>query len=972
MRINNNLMAMNTYRQLGINSGSGAKSIEKLSSGLRINRAGDDAAGLAISEKMRGQIRGLNQASRNSQDAISLVQTAEGALNETQAILQRMRELAVQSANDTNEGEDRTSIQTEMDQLTSEINRISETTEFNKKKLLDGSLSSSADEKAISTSAGNVAVLNGIASTDDITIGDSVTNGKYEVSVVNDIEQRLADGQSETVTGAGTVTVSEKTAGDLDLVEGSYEVVIETTANAKSVSAGASDEVAGSTALLAGGSNDISVDATSDLAAGVHEVHIKKHEVVSMTAIETGGLSNISNTDATEGTYSISTAAAVTATDTGTVLDAAIQNVTIEADSTYDNADGYKLEVIQSGTGAGVTGSGTYDNTVDFTAGASNEITIGGVAVDITGLGNGSGTPAIGATETALQAAISAVFDGDSNGGKTYTVSNDGTNLTIVANDTNDTVVLGGDAAALTGLGLDTTNAVAAAYDTADNVEMEFRLVDTTNGNKIDTTTAQFTNSAGSTSIKVGDVSFDVDNALMYASDAAPTDGVAGSTHAGESITLTIANELTATQVATGETVTATPVADGAGSTTVTFDFTGPGQDGSTFSIDVDDDQGGANQEFVRGNTYNTTLSYTDTYEVSLVADGGATPAIGAGDFIFTEDDLGSTPGIVNNIAVGTANNGVLVDLDATALAGAADGDFSVNFTVASGSETTATLKSADGLTSYGSTVIPDAAGTAEFGSTNVQINYDADIDGESGSIYFAVKDTPDNLKMSLSLDSDNNGSYETTVVDSQAFEAGDEVTLGASGVKVQTEATIADSDTSTFTVEDGTGDQSVKMQIGANTGQNISIGIDDMGANALGVTALDGSSTTVVTVDGDSYTANFKDTSDVEADGAAQYSLDISSHENATAAIEVINNALTIISDERGKLGSVQNRLEHTIKNLDTSAENLQASESRIRDVDMAKEMMEFTKNNILSQAAQSMLAQANQAPQGVLQLLR
>jgi flagellin len=102
MRINNNLMAMNTHRMLGINNNKTAKSVEKLSSGLRINRAGDDAAGLAISEKMRAQIKGLNKASRNSQDAISLVQTAEGALNETQAILQRMRELAVQSANDTN------------------------------------------------------------------------------------------------------------------------------------------------------------------------------------------------------------------------------------------------------------------------------------------------------------------------------------------------------------------------------------------------------------------------------------------------------------------------------------------------------------------------------------------------------------------------------------------------------------------------------------------------------------------------------------------------------------------------------------------------------------------------------------------------------------------------------------------------------------------------------------------------------
>src|SRR5690554_7184495 len=138
MRINNNLMAMNTHRQLGLVNTAGAKSMEKLSSGYRINRAGDDAAGLSISEKMRGQIRGLTQASRNAQDGISLIQTAEGALQETHAILQRMRELAVQAANDTYTEEDRAEIQKEIDQLAAELTRIADTTEFNTQNLLGG------------------------------------------------------------------------------------------------------------------------------------------------------------------------------------------------------------------------------------------------------------------------------------------------------------------------------------------------------------------------------------------------------------------------------------------------------------------------------------------------------------------------------------------------------------------------------------------------------------------------------------------------------------------------------------------------------------------------------------------------------------------------------------------------------------------------------------------------------------------
>lgn len=139
MIINHNMSAINTYRQLTTNNSNNAKSLEKLSSGLRINRAGDDAAGLAISEKMRGQIRGLDQAQRNAQDSISLIQTAEGALNETHSILQRMRELAVQASNDTNSTTDRDEIQKEINQLTDEIDRIANTTEFNTQKLLDGS-----------------------------------------------------------------------------------------------------------------------------------------------------------------------------------------------------------------------------------------------------------------------------------------------------------------------------------------------------------------------------------------------------------------------------------------------------------------------------------------------------------------------------------------------------------------------------------------------------------------------------------------------------------------------------------------------------------------------------------------------------------------------------------------------------------------------------------------------------------------
>ncbi len=172
MIINHNISALNTHRQLGANNNAVQGSLEKLSSGLQINRAGDDAAGLAISEKMRGQIRGLEMAQKNAQDGISLIQTAEGALNETHSILQRMRELAVQAGNDTNTTADRDEIQKEINSLTSEINRIGNTTEFNTQKLLNG-------EKT----EGGPATAAALTGTDISSIFDTKLDGMDNITV---------------------------------------------------------------------------------------------------------------------------------------------------------------------------------------------------------------------------------------------------------------------------------------------------------------------------------------------------------------------------------------------------------------------------------------------------------------------------------------------------------------------------------------------------------------------------------------------------------------------------------------------------------------------------------------------------------------------------------------------------------------------------------------------------------------------
>ena len=202
MIINHNLMANNALRNMSINSNNSSKAMEKLSSGLRINRAGDDAAGLAISEKMRGQINGLNQASTNAQDSISLIQTAEGALNETHSILQRMRTLAVQSSNDTNTTSDRTAIQNEINQLADEIDRIGNTTEFNTKKLLNGDVvgvNDKIDGTAVVNNNSSIKTINVEATVGSAIAASGILNGAVTITLVS-----LGDGATAVYDVRGT------------------------------------------------------------------------------------------------------------------------------------------------------------------------------------------------------------------------------------------------------------------------------------------------------------------------------------------------------------------------------------------------------------------------------------------------------------------------------------------------------------------------------------------------------------------------------------------------------------------------------------------------------------------------------------------------------------------------------------------------------------------------------------------------
>ena len=236
MVVQHNLTAMNTNRQLGITTNAQAKSTEKLSSGYRINRAGDDAAGLSISEKMRSQIRGLNKASDNAQNGISLIQTAEGALNEVHSILQRMNELATQGANDVNTSVDRTAINKEINSLGEELHRIQSTTEFNSMKLLNGDFSTGDKLLQVGAKAGQTIQLK-ISNLDTITsasqaLGTSLTptstNANYgaamttiqsELQKVSDLRSDLGAVQNRLEhTIANLDTTSENTQSAESLI----------------------------------------------------------------------------------------------------------------------------------------------------------------------------------------------------------------------------------------------------------------------------------------------------------------------------------------------------------------------------------------------------------------------------------------------------------------------------------------------------------------------------------------------------------------------------------------------------------------------------------------------------------------------------------------------------------------------------------------------------------------------------------
>ena len=421
MIINHNLMAMNAHRQLSINNTAGSKSLEKLSSGYRINRAGDDAAGLAISEKMRGQIRGLNQASRNAQDGISLIQTAEGALNETHSILQRMRELAVQAATDTNTDADRAKIQAEVDQLAAEITRISNTTEFNTRNLLAGGLNTTFH---IGANEGQNVKLN-------IMAMDAFSLGVAADAINGTLASGAVDIEAVTVTGTGgaaivsgnTITVSAAyvsgSAATSAVMAGTSAVATLASGDAGnlvlSIDGGSSISIAlasgdDNTAILTKINNALGSGATASLSGG--------HLVI--TSASTGSTSSVEVlSSSTAGTL----AALGLQVTKVTGADATEDSYTITLSSSISGVADLEITGVKADTTT-ITGTGAYAGLVLTTDGEIDENLAGTITMSVA-KSSAAVTDSGGAITTAAKAAAGINVSTQAAADKAITIIND-------------------------------------------------------------------------------------------------------------------------------------------------------------------------------------------------------------------------------------------------------------------------------------------------------------------------------------------------------------------------------------------------------------------------------------------------------------------------------------------------------------------------------------------------------------------
>jgi len=879
-----------------------SKSLERLSSGLRINRAADDAAGLAISEKLRAQIRGLNRASSNALDGISLIQTAEGALNETHSILQRMRELAVQAANGVYTAGDRQAIQLEVSQLVDEINRISKTTEFNSKTLLDGTMGA-------------------LISTDDYS--------KIRAAVVGNVGKG----------GNFVLKAVAKTTGALQVQKTD---VFTTTQNTDAVGkinylntwrADATIDTAGVDGVGNTGVYQIEVPVTTNGSLAVNSTVDGRIQVIS-AGVATGAETLLSLFQAEEiSKNSVDKLLWTVNTATG----AKTFSVVVSSALTVNSLIG-KMSVAMGTLAAGAGGvNATGHISLTLTAGSS---IVNTQFVDVDGNGSnlylsfGSGAVArsnafyISATArffnngAVYSAGLATLRVGGATGGSTFSIGNATTGAIQVRFD--------------------------ARYNWASVTATTTNFVDTVKWNRYSGTSGlqdygkvwQVGGASSNGTYLVSAVTsrtyaiYELDNAKY-------TSLVAGGTD--QTIALAAARGTRMSNVAGGTTFSMGRVFAGAAGKAlenVRFTVDGILQTGETATFNL------STNTVLTGDQQNTLASLNrftqfgvfngrNNVELTIYqrgTDRSVTINLSKND---TFEDMANKISLAlwNTAGSGIINSGILnpqqmPDLVHVNTIGNAKGTMSITTPVPGAEIVFAgdeSLLKALSLVEVRKAQAPIYSVSAFNIERNQEVGTVIVDSSEINGLLPGLKIFFDNT-LGLRLDAQPPVSV-----------SGGKNTLNSFAYRMPIERPVISMSGIVETMFIHVAPRDFTLQIGANQGQVITNYLSDMSAEALGVSGL------------------------LVVDSTL-----------AQQAISTIDGAINRVSTERARLGAIQNRLESTIRNLDVAAENLTASESRVRDVDVALETVTSTRNQILLQAGVAALAQANQLPQAVLQLLR
>ncbi len=779
MRIQHNIMAMNAYRNYNLNNKALSGNLEKLSSGYKINRAGDDAAGLAISEKMRAQITGLNAAQKNVKDGISLVKTAEGAMQEIQDMLNRMDYLATQSANGTYQNEvDREALQKEVEQLKTEINRIADSANFNGIKLLDGSLEdgSTAKTDALKAAADALAAV-------DSAKGEAVYGKESSFTLPAQVANNNA-AQASTGTILETDYKDSGKPGfavNLNGVSHVFKDVTNTTAG--------DDNAANFTLTIGTAKVTVTEKEIADAYQTVKGTAAKNGDTADSkvlaqalaTKIGTGSIT-AGGTGANAETYKVKLDGeklVFETSDTLTNKPTRHYNVSINGVTGADVAAAADVYTTGALTQTGTAGNLDATVTIKYTDADGNE-----QSKDITFKSD----TAAGASATALINAINA----DDDLKELFTAAGSNTGITLTAK------TAGADAPKVTGVTVKTpgTDGVAIAN--------------------------------GSTTTEGKD---------------AYKNGTTGYTNIGTEVTVQAGTPAIDQLASTYLNVTAADIKDG---TQIRI-----GDETYTFAIGKD-----SQYKDVEGAVY-----VADLIDATDIGADGTLTSTGLDKMITKLAEVAK-----DNKTFTVSHTGTVGQIGVKQLAEV---------------KNTTDMSTMDKLGGFFGISQVDAAETAKANAAAVE----------------AAQKKADELK-----------AIAEKAVDGKAL-------------------TLQIGDTS---------DDFNQMKVD----------VKNMHVSAMKYTDDDGNTTSIAEID-------------------------IGTQEGAQDAVDVIKNAINYVSSVRGDLGAIQNRLDHTANNLSVMAENIQDAESTIRDTDVAEEMMSYVKNNILVQSAQAMLAQANQVPQGVLQLL-